>query len=89
MVSVRPLEILLVEDDASLRLTQSMYLKREGFQVTAVGSGTEALRLVGTDQFQVVVTDLRWMKSMGSIFWPQSKRVTLKQRYCSLPALVL
>jgi two-component system response regulator HydG len=36
-----------------------MYLKREGFQVTAVGSGTEALRLIGTDQFQAVVTDLR------------------------------
>ena len=30
--------ILLVEDDDSLRVTQAMYLKREGFEVTAVGS---------------------------------------------------
>ena len=51
--------ILLVEDDDSLRLTQAMYLEREGFQVTAVGNGAEALRRIATDQYQAVVTDLR------------------------------
>ena len=43
--------ILLVEDDDSLRLTQAMYLEREGFEVTAVGSGGEALRRIATDQY--------------------------------------
>ena len=57
--------ILLVEDDDSLRLTQSMYLEREGFQVTAVGSGAEALRLIAADQFQAVVTDLRLDETDG------------------------
>ena len=33
------ISILLVEDDDSLRVTQVMYLEREGFEVTAVGSG--------------------------------------------------
>ncbi len=51
--------ILLVEDDESLRLTQALYLEREGFQVTAVGRGEEALRRIATDQYQAVVTDLR------------------------------
>jgi len=51
--------ILLVEDDDSLRVTQAMYLKREGFEVTAVGSGGEALRRIATDQYHAVVTDLR------------------------------
>jgi two-component system response regulator HydG len=51
--------ILLVEDDDSLRLTQAMYLEREGFQVTAVGSGAEAVNLIAVDQYQAVVTDLR------------------------------
>lgn len=51
--------ILLVEDDDSLRLTQAMYLEREGFQVTAVGNGAEALRQIAADQYQAVVTDLR------------------------------
>jgi DNA-binding NtrC family response regulator len=57
--------ILLVEDDDSLRLTQSMYLEREGFRVTAVGSGAEALRLIAAEQFQAVVTDLRLDETDG------------------------
>jgi DNA-binding NtrC family response regulator len=56
---VTGISILLVEDDESLRLTQELYLRREGFQVSAVGSGAEALRHVSADQFQVVITDLR------------------------------
>ena len=51
--------ILLVEDDDSLRVTQAMYLEREGFEVTAVGKGGEALRLIATGQYHAVVTDLR------------------------------
>lgn len=57
--------ILLVEDDQSLRLTQEMYLKREGFQVTAVGGGAEAMRHLAADQFQAVVTDLRLDETDG------------------------
>jgi len=56
---MRENHILLVEDDDSLRLTQAMYLEREGFQVTAVGNGAEALRQIAADQYQAVVTDLR------------------------------
>ena len=51
--------ILLVEDDDSLRLTQAMYLEREGFEVTAVASSSEALRRIATNQYHAVVTDLR------------------------------
>jgi DNA-binding NtrC family response regulator len=36
-----------------------MYLKREGFQVTALASATEALRCLTMEQFHAVVTDLR------------------------------
>jgi two-component system response regulator HydG len=57
--------ILLVEDDDSLRLTQAMYLEREGFQVTAVGSGAEALHQITVDQFQAVVTDLKLDETDG------------------------
>jgi DNA-binding NtrC family response regulator len=51
--------ILLVEDDDSLRLTQAMYLEREGFEVTAVARSSEALRRIATNQYHAVVTDLR------------------------------
>ncbi|MBW2071413.1 MAG: sigma-54-dependent Fis family transcriptional regulator [Deltaproteobacteria bacterium] len=42
-----------------------MYLQRQGFEVTAVPSGTEAMHLVRTRNYQVVVTDLRLGKVDG------------------------
>jgi two-component system response regulator HydG len=52
-------KILLVEDDASLRLTQSLYLKRAGFRVSGAEVRTEARGLLEAQAFDVVVTDLR------------------------------
>jgi two-component system response regulator HydG len=57
--SVTGSRILLVEDDQSLRLTQEMYLKKQGFQVTAAGNYATALECLTADQFQAVLTDLR------------------------------
>ncbi len=68
--------ILLVEDDESLRLTQAMYLKREGFLVTAVGSGDEALRRIVADQFHAVVTDLRLDETDGLQVLAKAKEVS-------------
>ena len=68
--------ILLVEDDESLRLTQAMFLKGEGFLVTAVGSGAEALRLIAADQFHAVVTDLRLDEPDGLQILAKAKEVS-------------
>jgi DNA-binding NtrC family response regulator len=57
--SVTGSRILLVEDDESLRLTQEMYLTKQGFQVTAVGNCAEALAYLTAEQFHGVLTDLR------------------------------
>jgi two-component system response regulator HydG len=51
--------ILLVEDDESLRLTQEMYLRKQAFQVTAVGNYATALEYLTAEQFHAVLTDLR------------------------------
>jgi two-component system response regulator HydG len=50
---------LLVEDDESLRLTQEMYLTRQGLQVTAAGTYAAALQYLTADQFHAIITDLR------------------------------
>jgi two-component system response regulator HydG len=50
---------LLVEDDESLRLTQEIYLRRQGFQVTAAGNYAAALQCLTADQFHAIITDLR------------------------------
>ncbi len=57
--------ILFVEDDQALRLTQSIYLKQEGFEVVAAPDRTAARASLARELFDVVVTDLRLGKQNG------------------------
>jgi DNA-binding NtrC family response regulator len=51
--------ILVVEDDPGLRFTMTDTLEEAGFAVSCSDDGAEAIRLLGTETFDVVVTDLR------------------------------
>ena len=51
--------ILIVEDDPGLRFTMTDALEVAGFAVTGAPSGTEAIRRLHGEPFDVVVTDLR------------------------------
>jgi nitrogen regulation protein NR(I) len=51
--------ILLIEDDASLAANLCEVLKEDGFKVTVCNRGDEGLRRAGTDECDVVLTDLR------------------------------
>lgn len=51
--------VLIVDDEASMRLTLSMLLRGEGFRVAEAGGAAEALRRIEREGFDVVVTDLR------------------------------
>lgn len=51
--------ILIVEDDPGLRFTMTDTMEGKGFAVTSADNGTEAIRLLHSDRFDVVVTDLR------------------------------
>jgi PAS domain S-box-containing protein len=53
-----PTKLLLVDDDEAVRLTLGAVLRHHGFAVTAVGSVPEALELVSTEQFGVLLSDL-------------------------------
>jgi DNA-binding response OmpR family regulator len=50
--------ILLVDDDESLRQVISQYLAQEGYRVIAAGSGAEALRLFYSERPDAVLLDL-------------------------------
>ncbi len=62
---MRPPKVLFVEDDASLRLTQSLYLEQEGFTVVPASSRFEARRALAEEAFDAVVTDLRLGEGSG------------------------
>ena len=50
--------VLLVEDDARLASMVADYLGEAGFRVGVAPSGADAMRLVGTDDFDAVILDL-------------------------------
>src|SRR5687767_12109175 len=50
--------VLLVEDDARLASMVADYLGEAGLRVSVAPTGVDAMRLVGTDDFDVVVLDL-------------------------------
>jgi two-component system response regulator GlrR len=51
--------VLLVDDDDSLLRLMAIRLKGEGYNVQSAGGGKEALRLINTQNFDVVLSDLR------------------------------
>ena len=50
--------ILLAEDDTSMREYLQRALQRVGYEVEAVGCGTEAVPLLETEQFDLLLTDI-------------------------------
>src|SRR5688572_25068230 len=54
----RMLRILLAEDDESMRVYLTRALERVGYTVTAVDRGTAAVPLLGTEPFDLLLTDI-------------------------------
>ncbi len=63
---MKPPSILLVDDDAAFRQVMAGELRHLGYEVNAVGSGEEAVRLVTADEPDVVLLDLR-LPAMGGL----------------------
>ena len=50
--------LLLVDDNETVRVTLELFLKRDGFEVVAATNVHEALKLIGTQTFDVLLSDL-------------------------------
>jgi two-component system response regulator HydG len=60
MTELNPIgHILVVDDEPSMRTTLSILLKKEGYQVSQAGDGTEALKMLEHGQYDMVLTDLK------------------------------
>jgi DNA-binding response OmpR family regulator len=51
-------KVLLVDDDAAVREMMTATLEQKGFDVVAAANVTEALKLITTESFDVLMTDL-------------------------------
>jgi DNA-binding response OmpR family regulator len=60
MTLAQPLshKVLLVDDDETIRTMMSLTLEHKGFGVISAANVTEALKLITTENFDVLITDL-------------------------------
>jgi len=70
-----PLEVLLVDDEETIRVTLADDLAAAGHRVTAVADGAEALRLIVSRVFDVVVTDIRMPGAEGTAVLARAKQL--------------
>jgi two-component system response regulator AtoC len=56
---VKGLKVLIVDDEPLMRLSMLDALEGIGCEVMAAATGTEGLTILGTRQFDIVITDLR------------------------------
>jgi DNA-binding NtrC family response regulator len=56
---MKPYNILLVDDDQSMRRIISFNLEKQGYKVAAAESGEEVLRLMQDREFELMISDIR------------------------------
>jgi len=76
-IECQMIRILLAEDDTSMREYLQRALQRVGYDVEAVGCGTEALPLLETSKFDLLLTD---------IVMPEMDGIELAQKASSIDA---
>ena len=59
VAGARPLQVLLVDDEAVNRLLAARILERRGHVVTSVGDGSEVLALIERQDFDVILMDMQ------------------------------
>ncbi|MFH1620333.1 MAG: response regulator, partial [bacterium] len=58
-------KVLIVDDDAHLRETLRDLLEMEGYKVSEAGSGQDAMKLVVTDFYHIILMDFNLTDKTG------------------------
>ncbi len=78
--------VLVVEDEAIIRLILSETLADEGFQVIEAGTGDEAAELIdGPDGFDLLVTDIQMPGTLDGIAVGEHAR----RRHADIPVVYM
>src|SRR5215510_12489115 len=76
--------LLVVDDEKNMRLSLETIMSEEGYQYRAVDSAEEALRVLGQEEFFMVITDARLGGMSGYEFLGH-----VKTRHPNLPVLMI
>ena len=77
-------KILLVDDDTAFLRLMTMRLESEGYEVSAVDNGTQALRIMFQQQFHAVLSDLRMPGLDGLSLFDE-----ILHRYDGIPVILM
>ncbi len=76
--------VLIVDDDSSLQTLLRILLTSSGFEVTTAGDGHQALTLVETHDFDLVLLDLEMPVMNGREFYRE-----FRQRNANTPVVII
>ncbi len=77
-------QVLIVDDDKSLREFLEIFLSKDGFRVLTAGDGEEALQELQKTEVDVVLADIRMPKMDGIAFLK-----ALRERGLNLPVIMI
>src|SRR5213082_2370230 len=83
-MSVKLPPLLVVDDEKNMRLSLEAVMADEGYEVRAVDSAEQALRLLEQEDFFMIITDARLNGMSGYEFLGQ-----LKHKWSGLPVLMI
>ena len=81
------LDILIVEDNRSLRSSLTDLMKRKGHNVVACSNGKAALKEINKNQFDLIITDLKMFPVDGFQVLETAKRVLPNSEVIVITAL--
>ena len=67
-------KVLIVDDEKLMRISLESQLKKEGYNVKSVDNATDGLRMVKSEEYEVVVTDLRLSGMNGIDFLKEIRK---------------
>jgi two-component system response regulator PilR (NtrC family) len=68
-------KILIADDERTIRETVSMILNEEGYETDSVSNGKEALELLETKNFDILITDIKMPEMDGMALINQSFKI--------------
>src|ERR1035441_8696696 len=76
--------ILVIDDEASIRESLEVLLSLEGYSATMAGDGEEGLRMIEANNYDLVLLDLALPGQSGLELLPQ-----IKERQPELPVIMI